>query len=315
MSEHTHEHTHHHSSEHSHSSHSSHSSHHHSRSSSKFLKTIVVCIIVNAIYLIGEAAMGIKVNSLALISDAAYNLGDLLVLALAFYSVKLKAIPSYMYQAGVYKKYSALSLIINVVILLISVGLISMTALLKYRDMAHCDAGLAISITAALGIIVNGITAWLLYKHQTQTSTIKGAFLNMASDTAVSVVVLAAGIVLLIAPSNTLADPLAAFIAAIIILIFTVRLLYTYIRRGFHLVPKGIEVEQVVGLMKLNPHVKSYRHLNVWRNNSDEVELSVHISLDDMEYVKEVKRQLKDSLRKMGVRVVTLAFKKHKEEY
>ena len=276
-----------------------------------------MCIIVNTLYLIGEAAVGIKVNSLALISDAAYNLGDLLVLALAFFSIKLKAIPSYMYQAGEYKKFSALSLTVNVVILLIAVGLISMTAMLKYKDMTHGTpgAGTIMAATAGLGIIINGITAWLLYKNQSQTSTVKGAFLNMAADTAVSVIVLIAGIVLILDPSNIVADPLAAFIAAIIILIFTVKLMYTYIRRGFQLVPKGIEVEQVVSQFKLNPHVVSYRHLNIWRNGSDEVELSVHISLDDMDYVKEVKRELKDNLRKMGVRVVTLAFKKHKEEY
>ncbi len=80
------------------------------------------------------------------------------------------------------------------------------------------------------------------------------------------------------------------------------------------MLPKDVEIEQVISVIKLNETVKNYKHLNIWTNNAEEVELSVHLSLDDMDKVKVVKDEIKEGLRNMGIDIVTLAFKKHKED-
>lgn len=307
LSEHTTEHSH----SHSQSSHSGLSG---QSGQKKALKAIKICIAINAIYLVAEALVGMHANSLSLITDAGYNLGDVLVLALAFFSLKLKGTPSYQTEARAYKKYSALSLVINAVILLVAVGFVSLLAWKKMRDgWDHCSAGLAMTVTAGIGIVVNGITAWILRKNSKKSTGMKNAFVNMAADTFVSVVVMAAGIVLLVNPACTTADPVATIIAAIVILCFTTKILYNYIKKSFLVFPEHIDADKVLAHLKSNSHVIHCRHLNIWRNSADETEVSAHLSLDDMEAVEDVKRELKHNLRMMGVDIVTLALKKHKD--
>lgn len=308
-------HEHHTGSSHHHHSGSNHT-HTHSRvSTSKALKALKVCIGINAVYLIAEALIGMKENSLSLITDAGYNLGDVLVLALAYFSLRLKSTPSYQLESATYKKYSALSLLINSVILLVAVGFVSLLAWTKLRDgFSHCSAGLAMSVTAGVGIVVNGITAWILRKNSRHSTGMKGAAVNMMADTFVSVVVVVAGIILMASPACTWADPAATLIAALVILCFTVKLLYVYVKRGFLVFPEHIDTAKVLNVLKQNDHVMNCRHLNIWKNSADELEVSAHLSLDDMTAVEMVKKEAKHSLRHMGFEIVTLAFKKHKEE-
>ncbi len=308
-------HEHHTGSSHHHHSGSNHT-HTHSRvSTSKALKALKVCIGINAVYLIAEALIGMKENSLSLITDAGYNLGDVLVLALAYFSLRLKSTPSYQLESATYKKYSALSLLINSVILLVAVGFVSLLAWTKLRDgFSHCSAGLAMSVTAGVGIVVNGITAWILRKNSRHSTGMKGAAVNMMADTFVSVVVVVAGIILMVSPACTWADPAATLIAALVILCFTVKLLYVYVKRGFLVFPEHIDTAKVLNVLKQNDHVMNCRHLNIWKNSADELEVSAHLSLDDMTAVEMVKKEAKHSLRHMGFEIVTLAFKKHKEE-
>ena len=308
-------HEHHTGSSHHHHSGSNHT-HTHSRvSTSKALKALKVCIGINAVYLIAEALIGMKENSLSLITDAGYNLGDVLVLALAYFSLRLKSTSSYQLESATYKKYSALSLLINSVILLVAVGFVSLLAWTKLRDgFSHCSAGLAMSVTAGVGIVVNGITAWILRKNSRHSTGMKGAAVNMMADTFVSVVVVVAGIILMVSPACTWADPAATLIAALVILCFTVKLLYVYVKRGFLVFPEHIDTAKVLNVLKQNDHVMNCRHLNIWKNSADELEVSAHLSLDDMTAVEMVKKEAKHSLRHMGFEIVTLAFKKHKEE-
>ena len=310
--------------EHRHEHHTG-SSHHHSGSkhththshvsTSKALKALKVCIGINAVYLIAEALIGMKENSLSLITDAGYNLGDVLVLALAYFSLRLKSTPSYQLESTTYKKYSALSLLINSAILLVSVGFVSLLAWTKLRDgFSHCSAGLAMAVTAGVGIVVNGITAWILRKNSRHSTGMKSAAVNMMADTFVSVVVVVAGIILIVSPACTWADPAATLIAALVILCFTVKLLYVYVKRGFLVFPEHIDTAKVLNVLKQNDHVINCRHLNIWKNSADELEVSAHLSLDDMTAVELVKKEAKHSLRNMGFEIVTLAFKKHKED-
>jgi len=123
-----------------------------------------------------------------------------------------------------------------------------------------------------------------------------------------------AGIILMVSPACTWADPAATLIAALVILCFTVKLLYVYVKRGFLVFPEHIDTAKVLNVLKQNDHVMNCRHLNIWKNSADELEVSAHLSLDDMTAVEMVKKEAKHSLRHMGFEIVTLAFKKHKEE-
>lgn len=316
------EHTHH--SEHS-SHHSDGGSHHHSHHSSKrsmlesqkalstARKAIKACILMNAIYLIAEAGIGLHTGSLSLVADAGYNLGDLLVLTLALYAIKLRITPSYQSITENYRRYSVLSLTVNTTILLLMAGVISILAISHlHNEWHHGGQGLTMVITAGAGILINGITTWILYKNQSRSSGVRNAFINMAADTFVSVVVVIAGLVLMCAPTNHLADPVAALIACVVIVVFTIKLLYTYVRRSFRMAPGRISIDQVVHAIRSAEHVKSYRHINILSNHSDDVEVTAHVSLDDLSAEQAVKMEIKENLRRLGVQIVTLSFKQHK---
>lgn len=195
--------------------------------------TLKWCTGINAIYLMIEAYVGMRTDSLSLLADACYNLGDLLVLALAYLSLRSthSASDDDTYRHFSHERGSAWALAINVAIMLISAGIIIALALSKLAlGWYHCTAGVPMLVTALAGIAVNGVTATLLFRSSGAATGVKNAFVSMAADTFVSLVVAGAGLLLVMSPASTLADPVAAIIAALITIWFTIRLLLRHLR-------------------------------------------------------------------------------------
>ena len=177
----------------------SHDHHHgpgHSHAPASFGRAFAIGIGLNTAFVLVEAGYGIASNSVALLADAGHNLSDVLGLVVAWVAAVLtKRPPSERYTYGL-RGSSILAALFNATFLLIAVGAIAWESVLR---LAHPEpvAGKTVMLVAAIGIVINGFTAFLFASGRKGDLNIRGAYLHMAADAAVSAGVLVAGVVIL----------------------------------------------------------------------------------------------------------------------
>ncbi|MDD1625137.1 MAG: cation diffusion facilitator family transporter, partial [Methylococcaceae bacterium] len=166
--------------------------HHHARPDNQG-HVIVVTIVLNMAFVIIEFAYGFIANSTALMADAGHNISDVLGLILAWGAVILtRKPPSKRYTYGL-RSTSIMAALVNAMLLLVACGAIALEAIQRFSQPPTV-ASLTVSSVAGIGIVINGLSAWLLMKGSKDDLNIRGAYLHMAADTAVSLAVVIAGI-------------------------------------------------------------------------------------------------------------------------
>ncbi len=168
----------------------------HVHAPANFGPAFAVGIVLNTAFVIVEAIYGYTSNSTALIADAGHNLSDVLGLVVAWIAVVLsKRPPSARYTYGL-RGSSILAALFNAVFLLIAVGAIGWEAILRLLNPEPM-AETTVMIVATIGIAINGFTAWLFASGSKDDLNIRGAYLHMAADAAVSASVVIAAIVIM----------------------------------------------------------------------------------------------------------------------
>lgn len=284
--------------------HHHHHDHHHTTPTQSLSGIFILSIILNGLFVLIEAGVGLWQNSLSLLSDAGHNLSDvfsLLLVLIAFRLAKVKRNEHYTYG---YRKSTILISLLNAVILLVAVGAIVIESIHKFSNPVEVN-GIAVSWTAGVGILINGATALLLMRGQKSDLNVRGAFLHMAADTLVSVGVVISGIIIYYT-GWTIIDPIVSLIIAIVILISTWELLSDSLRLAVDGIPEGMELEEIEHLITEEEHVKETHHIHVWAISTTETALTAHIVLDDLTCWPEVTERLKHTLAEHGISHVTL---------
>lgn len=282
----------------------SHHHHSHSHRIGSLDSVFKISITLNALYVIIEAAVGFYENSLGLLSDAGHNLGDVFSLLLALFAFKLAKVPSSPRYTYGYKKSTILISLVNALILIAGVCLIVAESIRKFHHPVPVD-GVAVSWTAAVGIVVNGLTAWFLMRQQKGDINVRGAFLHMAADALVSLGVVVSGVIIS-ATGYFVADPLVSLVIAGVIFISTCRLLGESINLALDGVPSSVSKEEIENALNHLPHVKDVHHIHIWAISTTDVALTAHVVLDDMAYMEEVKGKMREVLKAKGVSHSTL---------
>ena len=191
--------------------------HHHENL--KLSRMLIICSLVNLLYVVIEAVVGFVSSSAGLVSDAGHNLSDVATLLISLAAVNLA-----QSKPATAKKLT----LANALLLIGAVVLIAVEGVSKLIDPEPIQ-GSVVSLTAGIGIIVNGVTAYLLMREQDRDINIKASFLHMVSDTLVSVGVLVSG--LIIAKTGLyVIDPIISLIIALIILFPAVKLLVKLVK-------------------------------------------------------------------------------------
>lgn len=187
--------------------------HEHHAHNLQLSKMLIVCSVINLLYVVIEAGVGMAVSSAGLVSDAGHNLSDVATLLISLVAVNIAAS----------KPKTAKGLTIaNAVLLIAAVALIAVEGISKLISPEPVQ-GTIVSLTAGIGIIINGVTAYLLMREQDRDINIKASFLHMLSDTLVSVGVLVSGLV--IAKTGLyIIDPVVSLVIAAIILVPALKL-------------------------------------------------------------------------------------------
>ena len=288
--------------------HHDHSHHHHHVPDLKRInQAFYVGIGANALYTLIEFVVGIRINSLALISDASHNLSDVATLIISLLGMKLaqKGATS-LYTYG-YKKASILASFVNAVILCLIVIKIGIESIERFSNPPQM-LGSMIMITALIGVFINGVSAFLFYKGQKDDINIKGAFLHLLVDALVSFGVIVSGIIISFTGWNII-DPIISFVIAFVILFSTWSLLKESVKLILDGVPQQISNENIQQILENHPNIASVHHIHIWALSSSENALTAHLVLKEgvsLETFMEVKKELKHELFHQGIQHATL---------
>ena len=263
-------------------------------------------ILLNTIYIIFEIIYGIKSNSVALIADAFHNAGDVFSLALAWFGIWLseRKAPS-RFTFG-YKNATILTAFINALLLLVAVGGISWEAIERLRLDQNTIQSVTVIIVASIGVFINSLTAYLFFHDRHNDINIKGAFLHMAIDAAISIGVIVGAILIYYTGWNWL-DPIICLIISGIILISTIELLKESFDMILHAVPNRIELKKLKAFLGEYKGIISYHDLHIWPLSTTEVALSAHIIVDDNNFTCSFRRELESLItQKFKIYHITL---------
>ena len=281
-----------------------HHHHHHTAPAQSLNGIFILAIILNGLFVLIEAGVGLWQNSLSLLSDAGHNLSDvfsLLLVLIAFRLAKVQRNERFTYG---YRKSTVLISLLNAVILLVAVGAIVIESIHKFSEPVEVN-GIAVSWTAGVGILINGATALLLMRGQKSDLNVRGAFLHMAADTLVSVGVVISGIIIHFT-GWTVIDPIVSLIIATVILISTWELLSDSLRLAVDGIPEGVDLKEIENLLVEDEHIKEVHHIHVWAIITTETALTAHIVLDDLARWPQVSERLKHTLAEHGISHATL---------
>ncbi|HEY4206164.1 MAG TPA: cation diffusion facilitator family transporter [Puia sp.] len=299
------EHTHSHSHSHDHSHGLGH--HHHPVEIKSVNRAFVIGIILNFAFVLIEAIMGLSIHSLSLLSDAGHNLADVASLAMALIAFRLmKVRPNEKYTYG-YKKTTILVALLNAAILLLSLGAIGYEAVHRLMTPEPLP-GKTISIVAAIGIVVNAVTALLFLRGKDSDLNIKSAFLHLVSDAIVSAGLVIGGIIIYFTGMYWI-DSALSILVALIILFSTWQLLKDSLRLSLDGVPEGIEIGRIKNIMDGIKGVKDFHHIHIWAISTTENALTAHLVVDrnsDMKFIEQLKHTIKHELLHQNIQHATL---------
>jgi cobalt-zinc-cadmium efflux system protein len=274
--------------------HHDHGAHGHLHAPKNFGKAFAIGTALNLGFVVVEAIYGVFAHSLALIADAGHNLSDVLGLLLAWTaSVLAQTAPTTKRTYGM-RSSSILAALFNALLLLVAVGGIAWEAIRRFGEPREV-VGQTVIVVALIGIVINGATAMLFASGRKGDVNIRGAFLHMVADAAVSAGVVASGLAILWTGQKWI-DPVVSLLIAAVITYGTWGLLRESLDLALHAVPKGIDLTEVNRYLGSLPHVTSVHDLHVWPMSTTETALTAHLvrTVDrcDCELLERASREL-----------------------
>jgi cobalt-zinc-cadmium efflux system protein len=279
--------------------------HGHSHAPATFGKAFAIGTALNMGFVIVEASYGIIAGSMALLADAGHNLSDVLGLLIAWGASTLgRRTPKGRYTYG-FRSSSILAAVLNALLLLVAIVIIAVEAIRRFSEPAPVAGG-TVMIVAAVGILINGITAWLFMSGRKGDLNIRGAFLHMAADAAVSAGVVLAGFIIL-KTGLTWIDPVTSLVIVAVIAIGTWGLLRDSVNMSLQAAPPGLNPDEVADFLRGQEGVHGVHDLHVWPMSTTETALTVHLLVPagypGDSYTARVSSELKD---KFGIDHATI---------
>jgi cobalt-zinc-cadmium efflux system protein len=256
--------------------------HNHSHAPDNFGRAFLIGTSLNLAFVAVETVFGFIANSTALLADAGHNLSDVLGLLIAWTGAAMvRRKPSARFSYGL-KMTSILAALINALILLVAVGAIGAEAVRRLGEPETSDGTVVMQVALA-GIVVNGLTAWLFARGSEKDINIRGAYLHMAADAAVSGAVVLAGLVI-VETGQQWVDPAMSLAVAVVILWSSIGLLKESVWMSLAGVPSGIDADEVELALAGLAGVDAVHDLHIWPLSTTETALTAHIVTAQADY-------------------------------
>lgn len=208
-----------------------------------------------------------------LIADAGHNASDVLGLLLAWGADYLaRRPPTRKYTWGL-RRSTIYAAFLNAVLLLVACGGILWEAWHRFTEPQPV-AGPTMIVVALIGVVINTLTA-LLFIRGHHDANIRGAFLHMAADAAISLGVVIAGIAILFTGLAWI-DPVVSIVITLVI-VFGTWGLFSESVDLCDAVPRGIDIDAVEAALAGLPGVVEVHDLHVWGTSTSETSLTAHL--------------------------------------
>jgi len=240
-----------------------------------FGRAFLIAIGLNIAFTVIEFSYGFLAHSTALMADAGHNLSDVLGLGLAWGGVVLaRRLPDSRFTYGL-RGSTILAALGNAMFLMLACGAIAWDAVNNLFDSPPV-ATTTVMVVAAIGIVVNGVSAALFVKGSRGDLNLRGAFLHLAADAGVSLGVVVAGAAILFTGWNWL-DPLVSLLIVVVIVYSTWGLLRESLKLALNAVPAHIDLHEVEEHLRALAGVEAIHDLHVWAMSTTESALTVHL--------------------------------------
>lgn len=267
---------HHHDDDHDHDhDHGSGHAHGHTHAPKDFGRAFAIGTVLNTGIVILQTVYGLIAHSTALLADAGHNLSDVLSLVVGWGAASLarRAVTA-RYTYGL-RGSSIIAALFNAVFLLVVLGGIAWEAIQRFTEPVAVDGNIVMAV-AAVGIVINGISAWLFASGRKGDINVRGAFLHMLSDALVSFGVVCAGGLIVLTGWLWL-DPVVTLVIVAIIIYGTWGLLRDSLSMAMAAVPAGIEPKEVRRYLNELPGVSRVHDLHIWPMSTTETALTCHL--------------------------------------
>ncbi len=236
--------------------------------------------ILNSLLVAIELSVGLYLGSMALLGDATHNLGDVMGLILAWVAARLaRRRPNAVHTYG-YARSTILAALANSVLLLVTSGILIAECMRRFFE-PHVVPGLPVILTAGAALLVNLGSAWLLHRGAKDDLNIRGAYLHMASDAAVSAAAVIGGVGLIFTGWLWI-DPVLGLVIAIAVLWSGWAMLREALALALDAVPRGIDLEKLRAQIVALAHVHSVHDLHVWPLSTTVAALTAHVEHDGL---------------------------------
>jgi len=253
--------------------------HHHDHTPTNFGRTFAIATGLNIALVVAQVIYGLYANSLALLADAGHNFGDVMGLVIAWIAFAIadwRPSSRFTYRM---RAASILSAMFNGLILLVATGIIVYEAVHRFFAPEPIAAGPVI-VVAAIAVVINGVSAWLLSRGSQSDLNMRGAFLHMMADAGVSVAVIVAAAGIMLTGWQWL-DPAVSLLISVVILIGTWRLLRDSLRLALNAAPRDIDPAEVQRYLQGLPEVEGLHDLHIWAMSTTETALTCHLVTPD----------------------------------
>jgi cobalt-zinc-cadmium efflux system protein len=254
--------------------------HRHHHVTPDYNRAFLLGVVLNVAFVVVEAIAGLMANSLALLTDAGHNLSDVLGLLLAWGAAALASRQPSARRTYGYSRATILASLASGLLLLGAVGAIAWEALARLAEPVQ-PSGLTIIVVAAVGVVINTLTALLFHRGKDNDLNIRGAYLHMAADAAVSFGVVLSGIVILWL-GWAWVDPAISLLIAAVIFWSTWGLLRDSLNLAVDAVPRGIDPEEVRAFLVGLPGVQDMHDLHIWAMSTTDSALTAHLVMTPM---------------------------------
>ena len=287
--------------------------HRHHHTPPDYNRAFAVGVALNVVFVVIEAFYGFVSDSLALLTDAGHNLSDVLGLLLAWGAAALaRKRPSPRRTYG-YSRATIIASLFSGLLLMGAVGAIGWEAVGRLMEPPQPSGG-TIMIVAAIGVVINTVTALFFVSGKDHDLNIRGAFLHMAADAAVSLGVVGSGALILYYGMNWI-DPVISLVIAAVIFLSTWGLLRDSLNLAVDAVPRNVDPDAVRDYLNNLPGVTAMHDLHIWPMSTTDTALTSHLVMntlpEDDKFLNDVAHQLAD---RFNINHATIQLERHESD-
>ena len=259
-------------------------------------RALLVALLLNGVFFVVEAAVGVVTGSLVLLSDAVHMFTDVIALSVAFAAATVRLRPRSDQATYGHGRVAGLGGLVNALLSLSAAFVIVVEALGRLR-VPPAVPGLPVLITAAIGLGVNVVAAWWLHRSGDRGVNIRGALLHMLGDTLGSLAAIVAGLTLLMG-GPLLVDAVASVAVALIVAGSALPLLFDAVQILLERSPRGVDLRRVRACLRARTEIADVVGLHAWALDDGETMASFVLttSIVDLQRLVVVADEVREEL-------------------